>query len=135
MRSRRSMSLVLLAVATLAGAIIGCTPQMPASGSPAILVSGCHDQVGAPDAYDVAYSGEPSEYGNLSFFTSTDGSCSGRNVATSMASSTLIVANSSANADFLCRNLLAAAARPGTFDQLTGPWSPGFGGTAFICVG
>lgn len=112
----------------------GCAPDVgsaPAVGEPA---RGCYDQVGGGVGSDVWYSGEPSEFGNLTFWSSTDGSCSGAVVPADAAATTLIVTSSAANAEFLCRNLLGRSKVEGRFDTTAGPWSPGFGTGAYRCA-
>lgn len=134
MITRRSRTTLLVAGVMAVSAVGGCVPT-PAAGVPREPVRGCRDHTGRPEAFDVAYSGEPSEYGNLTYWTSTDGSCTGRPVPVTTAASTLIVADGSANAAFLCLNLLATIPLPGTFDERTGPWSPALGGAGFLCAG
>jgi len=126
----RSVALAIVVVVTT----VACVPPTggPGPASASEPPAGCHDH-GAPGVGDVAYSGEPSEYGNLRHFTSTDGSCTGAVVPRSVPATTLIVADSAANAEFLCRTLVAAPSA-GAFDA-AGPWSPTFGVLAYRCAG
>jgi hypothetical protein len=134
-RSRRGWNAIrFVAGVVVAGATVACVPTASSAG-PRVPVAGCHDSVGTGGGYDVEYSGEPSEYGNLTFWTSTDGTCSGSPVDMTVAATTLMVADGPANAEFLCLNLLATVALSGTFDERTGPWSPAFGSTGFVCAG
>lgn len=127
--------MVAMAPAVLVAVVAGCAPGPgAAAGGPVEPSRGCHDHLG-PGKPDVEYSGEPSEYGNLRFWTSTDGSCRGGVVAGTVAATTLMIAPDAANAEFLCRNLLGSPVLAGTFEERTGPWAPSFGALGFSCAG
>lgn len=113
------------AVAFAVTTLTACVPMAaPASSEP---VAGCRRHTsGGPDVH---YTGEPSEYGNLTFWTSRDGSCSGSVVD----DGTLIVAPSAADAAFLCDALLRARLA-GRVDATQGPWSEPFGPMGYACA-
>lgn len=114
-----------IVVALLCAATSACVPPPAApSGEPA---PGCRRH--ATGGADVSYSGEPSEYDNLSFWTSRDGSCSG-SVA---GSGTLIVAPTAPDAAFLCEVLLRQHL-DGRIDSALGPWSAPFGAMGYVCT-
>lgn len=114
---------LLLAVTAVLGA---CTPTAP-TDDVAEPAAGCRARVGG--GADVNYTGEPSEYDNLRYWTSADGSCSGPVVGLG----TLIVAPTPNDAAFLCDALLGARVA-GRIDRTEGPWSVPFGSMGFVCV-
>ena len=128
-RGRTLVLALALPLATVGLTLTGCTPEAP--GPTKYPERGCYEHLTAGET-DVAYSGEPSELGNLEHWSSTDGSCTGRRVERSAADTTLMESPSKSSAEFLCRTLMGAPVR-GPVDDVSGPWSPAFGPGAFLC--
>lgn len=120
----------MLVLVTVGLTAVSCAPATP--GPRLNPARGCYDHQVAGE-HDVHYSGEPSEVGNLEYWSSTDGTCAGTRVARSDAETTLMAAPDELSADYLCRALSGEPVR-GLVDDLSGPWNPPLGRGAFLCA-